>query len=259
MGFSRYSFVNSFRTWLHHRRLRKANPQHGFTVVVNAHREGTYLAAALRSAMTAAQPLLSQGVPVELLVVMDRPDQITSVVAQKILKKCSMPKRILRLNVGDLGLARNAAVKAARFPWIAFLDGDDLWAANWLTAARSILQGADNPDCLILHPRYTFYFELEHGVLHIPDQSELSHPLAQLVADNFWNSLCIAHDTVFKACPYNPKRLVQGLGYEDWSWNRHTVLAGFEHRGVDGTCHYKRQRVGSLCRKRDQADALATP
>lgn len=259
MGSSGYSFVNSFRTWLHHRRLRKANSQHGFTVVVNAHREGIYLGPSLRSTFEAAHPLLNKGIPVDLVLVMDRSDSLTRDVARRVLKDSPLPTRVIRLGVGDLGSARNVAVKAARLPWIAFLDGDDLWAVNWLLTVHGAIGQSGSNQKTIYHPRFNFTFQQVLGLLESPSQCDLDQPLATLVADNLWTSLACAHRSIFLAHPYPCNRLSEGLGYEDWSWNRRTIQAGFQHVALDGTCHFIRRRGGSLSRRSIQHDVLATP
>jgi len=259
LGLNRAALVALTRTWLHHRRLRRGNPELGFTMVVNGHREGPYLAAAVRSAIEAAQAVLHQGIPVELLLVLDRPDATTRSVARRVLGECRFPHRCLRLRVGDLGLARNAAVRQARLPWIAFLDGDDLWAANWLDTVLQAIKGHVAPRHCIFHPRYSFYFQQQEAVLHSPDQAELACPEALLVADNVWTALSCAHRDLLRAHPYQPNRLREGLGFEDWSWNRRVVHAGNHHMALAGTCHFIRRQSGSLCRRTEQADALATP
>lgn len=259
LGLSRLVVSERLRTWLHHRRLRRRSSQLGFTIVVNGHREGSYLAAALRSAIEAAHPVLHQCIPVELILVLDRPDALTRSVARQVLRDCPFPHRSLHLRVGDLGLARNAAVRQAQLPWIAFLDGDDVWAPNWLEMVLQAISGHSEPRQLIFHPRYSFYFQQQEAVLHSPDQAELACPEALLVADNVWTALCCAHRDLFRSHPYQPNRLREGLGFEDWSWNRRVVQAGHRHVALSGTCHFIRRQSGSLCRRTEQADALATP
>ena len=49
----------------------------GFSLIVNGHREGPLLAAALASVEEAASPLIARGIPVELILCLDRPDRYT--------------------------------------------------------------------------------------------------------------------------------------------------------------------------------------
>jgi len=230
----------------------------GFSLIVNGHREGPLLAAALASVEQAASPLVAGGIPVELILCLDRSDQYTLEVAKILRQQARWPFRLLRLNHGDLALARNSAARAARQPWLAFLDGDDLWAANWLEAAMELLQLEKTPERLILHPRYNIYFP-EPGILVSPDQGELDDPFGVLLADNLWTALSLAHRQVYRRYPYQPNRLQEGFGYEDWNWNLQTVAAGLQHRAVPHTCHFIRRQPQSLGQRSQALGVLVTP
>jgi len=230
----------------------------GFSLIVNGHREGPLLAAALASVEEAASPLVARGIPVELILCLDRPDHYTLAVAKILRQRARWPFRLLRLKHGDLAQARNSAVRVARQPWLAFLDGDDLWAANWLEAALALLQREETPEQLILHPRYNVYFP-EPGVLVSPDQGELDDPLGVLLADNLWTALSLAHHRVYRRYPYRPNRLMEGYGYEDWNWNLRTVAAGLQHRAVPDTCHFLRRQPQSLGQRSQALGVLVTP
>ena len=232
----------------------------GFSLIINGHREGPLLATAFASVEQAASPLVARGIPVELILCLDRPDKYTLEVAKILRQRAHWPFRLLRLNHGDLALARNSAVRAARQPWLAFLDGDDLWAANWLEAALALLQCDETPEQLILHPRYNINFP-EPGLLVSPDQAELDDPFGVLLADNLWTALSLAHRQVYRRYPYQPNRLQEGFGYEDWNWNLQTVAAGLQHRAVPHTCHFIRRcyKFQSLGQRSYNLGVLVTP
>ena len=230
----------------------------GFSLIINGHREGPLLATAFASVEEAASPLVVRGIPVELILCLDRSDKYTLEVAKILRQRARWPLRLLRLDHGDLALARNSAVRAARQPWLAFLDGDDLWAANWLEAALALLQREETPERLILHPRYNIYFP-EPGILVSPNQEELKDPLGVLLADNLWTALSLAHRQVYRRYPYKPNRLNEGFGYEDWNWNLRTVAAGLQHRGVPNTCHFLRRQPQSLGQRSQALGVLVTP
>ncbi|NBQ19119.1 MAG: glycosyltransferase [Synechococcaceae bacterium WB5_2A_257] len=230
----------------------------GFSLIVNGHREGPLLAAALASVEEAASPLIARGIPVELILCLDRPDRYTLEVAKVLRKRARLPCRLLRLKHGDLALARNSAVRVARQPWLAFLDGDDLWAANWLEAAMALLLREENPEQLILHPRYNIYFP-QPEVLISPDQGELEDALGVLMTDNLWTALSLAHRRVYRRFAYLPNRLQEGFGYEDWNWNLRTVAAGLVHRVVPDTCHFVRRLPMSLSQRSQALGVLVTP
>jgi glycosyltransferase involved in cell wall biosynthesis len=232
----------------------------GFSLIVNGHREGALLAAACASVEQAALPLLTGGVPLELIICLDCPDSYTLNVAKNLKRRSCLPSRLLRISHGDLALARNSAVRNAKYSWLAFLDGDDLWAANWLEAALAFLQDSDNPEGLILHPRYNIYFP-GSGILVSPDQTEINDPIGVLMADNLWTALSLAHRDIYISFPYRPNRLEEGFGYEDWNWNQRTVVAGLQHRVVPNTCHFlRRESISHSLGQRSQSmGVLVTP
>ena len=231
----------------------------GFSIIINGHREGPYIAASIRSAYQSLKKLNQIEVPAEIIIILDNSDKITMQVARNTIKDIPLTIGVTATDYSDLSNARMYGVFLAKYNWIAFLDADDLWSYNWLTEVYKLICAMIKPEICIFHPRHTFYFGIEEAALNVPDQSDLSNPLPLLVADNFWNSLCVAHRSVFKVCPYKPNMLKSGLGFEDWCWNRHTIANGYIHRVVENVCHYKRQRADSLCRKTVSEDCLATP
>ncbi len=97
-------------------------------------------ASRLRAALSSA--LAQQGVSLEVIVVDDgsAPDAAAAVSALT-----AVPVRVIRHEEPrGVSLARNAGIEAARAPWIAFLDDDDLWAPGKLAAqlARAQETGA---------------------------------------------------------------------------------------------------------------------
>lgn len=92
------------------------------TVVVPAYCAEPYLRATLDN--VAAQTLP----PVELIVVDDgSPDGTRAVVERFAREHPHLPVRLLAEPHRGPGATRNAGVRAAKTPWIAFLDSDDLW------------------------------------------------------------------------------------------------------------------------------------
>ena len=92
------------------------------SVVVPARNGGRFLADAITSA-------LDQGAnPVEVIVVDDASQDDTRAVAERFRSGV----RVERLGGVGPAAARNHGVAVARGRWLAFLDADDVWAANKL-------------------------------------------------------------------------------------------------------------------------------
>jgi glycosyltransferase involved in cell wall biosynthesis len=228
------------------------------SLVLNCHREGSLVASAFRSLEAAAYRLMQIKIPVEVILCVDKPDELTIEVAEVLKKRSHLPTRLFKLDFGDLSDSRNHAVKVAFHQWIAFLDADDLWSINWLEQAYLFLQTSDNPKNLILHPFMDLFFP--DALMHLmPNQDLLEDPLGILLSDNVWDSLSLAHRSVYLNHPFQPNRLSEGFGYEDWAWNYETIRAGFIHRVVKQTCHFKRRSPNSLSKRSETLSVLVTP
>lgn len=71
--------------------------------------------------------------------------------------------RYLLLEHGGIATARNAAVKAARGKWIAFLDSDDLWKEDKLQKQVDYLH--THPDCRIVYTEFSNFTEIPEDEL----------------------------------------------------------------------------------------------
>jgi len=106
------------------------------SIVIPTFNRAALLPRALRSALANAGP------GDEIIVVDDgSTDNTTSVVGG-----FGEPVRFLRLNHQGAGAARNAGVKAARNPLVAFLDSDDEWMPDKLAIQRHFME--NRPDIL---------------------------------------------------------------------------------------------------------------
>ncbi len=62
--------------------------------------------------------------------------------------------RIVRQANGGTAAARNRGLAEARAPWIAFLDDDDLWDANYLEGQLSVAAAHPHVDAVLCDARY---------------------------------------------------------------------------------------------------------
>jgi glycosyltransferase involved in cell wall biosynthesis len=106
----------------------------GITVVIPAYNAAAFLRRTLDS--VAAQ--YSQ--PDAIVIADDGSSDDTIAVANAFAASHSgCAVRVLREAHRGPGAARNAAVKAAQTPWIAFLDSDDLWTTDKLSTVRNAM------------------------------------------------------------------------------------------------------------------------
>ncbi len=66
--------------------------------------------------------------------------------------------RCLYLEHGGIATTRNAAVKAARGKWIAFLDSDDLWKEDKLQ--KQVAYVESHPDCRIVYTEFKNFTDI---------------------------------------------------------------------------------------------------
>lgn len=212
------------------------------SVIITAHHEGRLAHRTLKSLFRAKEYAANNGLIVEIIVVLDKPDVQTVNYFDKydtdVIKK-------VNVEFGDLGLSRNYGIELCSGTYVALLDADDLFGRDWLYKAHLYMRTSGSE--LILHPEYSVFFEGKNHVWkHIDSTSHDYDPLQMLVY-NYWTSLCFAKREIFIKFPYEITTKASGYGFEDWHFNCETLAGGVEHRVVPGTVMLIRaKRSGSL-------------
>ena len=223
------------------------------SAIINFHDEGPLAHASLKSAAAAKAFAERQGLRVEVIAVADKPDDATL----NILSQAPGIDRLLTLAHGDPALARNSGVEVAAGKWIAFLDGDDLWGDNWLSAAHdfALKDGRD----VILHPLASIYFGHESYLyLHV-DMEDPDFDLLSLSMTNYWTTLSFTRRDICVAVPFPVRDAKRQIAFEDWGWHWETVSRGIIHKTVPDTVHAVRMRQVSVLRRDTAANSLAAP
>ena len=122
------------------------------SAILIGHSEGWMLYPSILGMLRAIQRAENLQLSVEMIVILDRPDEITEEYAQA---NCPPDALIIHIDKGDLAEARNHAISRAKGDYIAFLDGDDLWSLNWLTDAYTECKNSKQP--LICHPEVNIF------------------------------------------------------------------------------------------------------
>lgn len=226
------------------------------TAIINAHSEGMIAVPSLRSIERAATQAQSNGLRVEIIAVLDRASQLTGQIFESW---CSSRDEttLIRAEFGDLGLSRNLGVASARGKWVAFLDADDLWSANWLEDAYNAAE-AESRRC-VWHPECNLYFGLRPHVFSHVDMDDASFQLSALAVTNLWTALCFAERELLLDIPYRFSSREKQIGYEDWGWNLETVSCGVIHKVVPHTAHAIRTKAVSLVSQTSAASSLPHP
>ncbi len=114
------------------------------TAVIPAYNEAQRIAAAVACAREQTRP------PAEILVVDDGSTDGTAEVAR------AAGARVVRKANGGLSSARNAGLREARSPWVAFLDADDRWWPEKLAGAHEAHAAAPGADLIFSDYRVVY-------------------------------------------------------------------------------------------------------
>lgn len=214
------------------------------SAVITGHREGRLAVASLRSLWATVEHARENGISVEVIFVLDKPDDATREVFQQF---CRDDCTILETEFGDQGAARNLAVSKANGTKIAFLDGDDLWSYEWLTSAYAFLK--QHGDNVIAHPEYNYFFEGQATIFRHVDQDADEFSMDLLRIGNYWDALCLCDKSVYTKYPFYKREIDKGWAFEDWYWNCETIQGGLHHKVVpDSVLFKRRQRMSQTVR-----------
>jgi glycosyltransferase involved in cell wall biosynthesis len=166
------------------------------SAILTAHAEGTTVGVSFRSMLAAVSVAREADLDVEMLVALDRPDEATREMLAEVE---SQGARLLEVSHGDQAPVRNDTVRESRGRFIAFLDGDDLWAENWLVEAHALCA---NEPRTIAHPYADWVFGEGHALSLPPDQTDPEFDPATLRVTNAWDALCLAPREAYLDHPY---------------------------------------------------------
>lgn len=197
----------------------------------------------IRSALLAQSAAMNNGFDVEIFIVIDCGDEITSHLAKRFSDRVSL----FEVDFRDLGLSRNFGVSKSEADFIAFLDCDDLISENWLT--ESILAYRSLEGEAILHPEVNYFFgpwyrPASRVIFKHISSRDTAFRYSTIVDQNPWTALCFSRRSVFLNHPYQAIDLKAGIGFEDWNFNLETLAAGLPHIVVKNTVHFIRQKGG---------------
>ncbi len=217
--------------------------------VINAHREGNILFPTIRSVRRAVEYAQSCGLQADIHIVVDNPDSITKEIVAREQAKAPDLIKAHQVNFKDLAFSRNFAASQSTSKYMAFVDGDDLWSRNWVVDSFVMAERSKNP--IVLHPEYNIFFgdETCHVFNHV-DMDDSDFEMESLYRMNYWTALSFAETEIYSQYPYKKNTILDGFGYEDWTWNFETISADIKHKVVKGTVHFIRKG-------RQQASLLA--
>ncbi|MDM4762973.1 glycosyltransferase [Galbitalea sp. SE-J8] len=230
------------------------------SLVLNAHREGALAHPTLRSVGLAVRRAQRDGLSVEVVAVLDRPDDATRAVIREAIGPGGVLERadgvrLIEVDNGDLGLSRNDGIAASVGACVGVIDCDNIVDENWLVAALATVRAHDHD--VVVHPSYIVTFEGRQTIWTLVASTSDAFRVELLYEYNFWDAFCVAPRTVFEAVPYAASGPALGIGPEDWHWNANTLQRGYEHVLAPETAlFYRVKRSGSLMSQHDRGGSL---
>lgn len=226
------------------------------SVVLNMHREGPYLRAALTSLDICAQVASEAGIRCELVAVFDRPDQLTEDVFNSVQCRGFSEVRMVRVDFGSLGLSRNAGADAASGEFVWTADGDDLVSSNALLELHRTAIEHRNPKAAVF-VNYLVAFGEDFHVGKYFDGSLLT--VADFAFHHPYVSRIFLRREVFRHLRYKDLKVTTGFAYEDWEFNARLRHKGYEFLVARDTMFFYRQRAGSLLSQANNVSARMIP
>ncbi len=224
--------------------------------ILNLHREGELGRASCLSALEAVTHAKRNGFDASMLAILDRPDTATIELVKGLQKQHSFQWQ--EVDYGDLSMSRNHGVDETSADFVGFLDGDDLWSTNWLTASATFCH--EKGPTTICHPKWNVIFGADQRHFIHMDQTSRAYQVSNLRYENSWTALSFASRAIYKSIRYRSNRLQDGFGYEDWSWNCETIASGYLHWAVPETSHFIRyKKTDSLRMETNARSCLMSP
>lgn len=225
------------------------------SAIFTAHQEGLLVGPSLCSFNASIETARAVGLCIEPIIVLDRCDALTSSLFKRGADDYGY--KIIANDDGDPGLSRNRGIQESRGNFVTFLDGDDLWSANWLTKSYEFCRKSDYP--IIGHSECNLVFGGDHHIWIHVDSNASYFEYDYLRVNNYWDAMTFAAREIYLTHPFKKNDLSAGFGHEDWHWNCVTVEHGIAHRPVPGTLHAKRRRPGSQSARCAESDVVIWP
>ncbi len=226
------------------------------SVVLNLHREAPYLRATLLSLGACAVVAREAGLQCELIAVFDRPDAFTKQIFNETPIDGFIRSSAVEVDVGSLGLARNAGIAKACGEFIWTSDGDDLVSRNAIVELHNTATAHSGVACAVFM-NYLVAFGEQYHVAKYYDSSYLT--IADFAYQHPYVSRIFLRRRIFDDHQYRDLRVTSGYAYEDWDLNVRLRREGYQFLVAPDTFFFYRQRHGSLLKQANAASARIIP
>ena len=226
------------------------------SVVLNMHREGPYLRATLVSLDACAIAAREAGLCCELVAVFDRADDATRTVFHSTPLHGFCAVKTLEIDVGSLGLARNAGIQEAEGEFIWTSDGDDLVSRNAIVELVNTARNHPSPKVAVFLDYLAAFGEEYHVVRYVGSEWLTA---ADFAYQHPYVSRIFIRRSAFDSLRYLDLKVTTGFAYEDWDFNCRLFAAGFDFAIATDTVLFYRKRGNSLLRQANATSAKMIP
>lgn len=224
------------------------------TVVLNMHRESSYIYRTMRSLDEAASFARRQGIYSELVIVFDRSDDLTCHIARSFVSLGFDRTHYVDVDYGSLGPSRNAGISAASGKYVWLADADDLVSYNCIVAMHNMAASGEKN---VVFPQFLVEFGERYGVSRY--FGDYVTDTADFIYNHPYISRIFLRRDAFDDLAFDDVRVSEGFAYEDWHLNCELRARGFRFLVAPQTVFYYRQRRGSLLRQADAISARQIP
>lgn len=106
---------------------------------------------------------------------------------------------------GGVSSARNAGIKAAKFKWIAFLDGDDIWEKKHLSAIVEMINSFSEAKLFATSFRYSDGRVIQRNEMRERLSVIVDYFKESMDEHLIWTSVFVAHKDCFQSDLFNEK------------------------------------------------------
>ncbi|MCP9808635.1 glycosyltransferase [Cyanobium sp. HWJ4-Hawea] len=226
------------------------------SIILNIHREATYLRPTLRSLDACAAKATNLGITVELVAVFDQADDATKQVFACTELRAFCQQHILEVFFSSLGPSRNAGIAMALGEYIWIVDADDLYSSNSICSYMSTI-GEHRGRHVVLFPDYLAAFGDRFFVVRYFPSTELA-PADFACQHSYVSNIFMLREHL-KRLHYCDLPLTPGFAYEDWHLNCQLLALGFCFLIAPETILFYRQRPSSLLACADSISSRLIP
>lgn len=212
------------------------------SLILNIHDERVLIHRTLHSLAAAAQSSKTIGLTVELIMVLDRSGPALVRAMREYQSDDYIEIKVIEVDRGSLGPARNDGIAVARGRYIATCDADDLVSDNMIT--NMYFKARSAGPMAIVFPEYYVYFGGATFARKYYDLKKIT-PLV-LLEYHPYGSRIFAERSIFSELKFHDMSANPPYAYEDWHFNTIAIAQGYNLLVAPETVIFYRKRADSL-------------